>query len=250
MAKTNNRYIIKRRHKKLKKRFVFLFIIIFVSSIIFVVKSEFFCIKKVSISGNPVMSGEEVKKNTDFLIGQNIFLINEKDIINEAKKSAYVNSVTIKRKLPKQVDINITEVRAYYYINDGNTYYVLSSTLSILEKTQNIENRNLIELKGIDLDNTDIGSLVIENDRIKTFFNIFSKIVDKNPTQFDISSIDLTDLASIKIYIGDIEGRIGNDENIPDKMNKIMHIIQDPRIGIKKGYIDVGFDGSPVYFSE
>lgn len=250
MAKTNNKYIIQRKHKQFKKKLIFLFIILFISLIIFAVKSKFFCIKKVSISGNPVMSGEEVKENTNFLIGQNIFLINEKDIINEAKKSAYVDNVTIKRKLPKQVDINITEMKAYYYVNSGDSYYLLSNSLSILENTQNIEGRNLIELKGIDLTNAEIGKCATENDRVKTFLSTFSKIVDKNPTQFDISSIDLTDLASIKVYIGEIEGKIGNDENLPDKMNKLMHIIEDPRIGMKKGYIDVGFDGSPVYFSE
>ena len=55
---------------------------------------------------------------------------------------------------------------------------------------------------------------------------------------------------NIKIYIGKVEGRLGNDENVPDKMNKLMHIIENPNIGIVEGYIDVGFSGTPVYYKK
>ena len=79
---------------------------------------------------------------------------------------------------------------------------------------------------------------------------IFSEIAKVNPSNFNIDSIDISDLMNIKVYIGEVEGKLGNDEKIPDKMNKLLHIVENPQIGIKKGYIDVGFDGSPVYYKE
>lgn len=55
---------------------------------------------------------------------------------------------------------------------------------------------------------------------------------------------------NIRVYIGDIEGRIGNDENIFNKMNKLLYIIESLEIGIKSGYVDVGFDGFFIYYSK
>ena len=95
-----------------------------------------------------------------------------------------------------------------------------------------------------------LGQIGIKDERILNILTIFSKIAEVNPTNFNIDSIDLADLMNIKVYIGEVEGRLGNDENLPDKMNKLMHIIEDPSIELKKGYVDVGFEGSPIYYSE
>ena len=96
----------------------------------------------------------------------------------------------------------------------------------------------------------ELGSSISENLRMINILNIFSQIADVNPTNYKIDYIDLSDFMNIKVYIGDVEGRLGNDENIPDKMNKLMHIVENTEIDIKKGYVDVGFDGSPVYYKE
>lgn len=82
------------------------------------------------------------------------------------------------------------------------------------------------------------------------FLDIFYKIIKNNPTNYKIDNIDVSDLMNIKVYIGNVEGRLGNDEDIPDKMNKLLHIIENPSIGITKGYVDVGFDGAPIYYKE
>ena len=250
MVKKNNKLILKSKRKRTIKRVVILIIILMVGGIIFATKSNFFNIKKVAILGNPIMSGEDVKTRTENLIGQNIFFINKQNIINEAKKNPYVESVEIKRVYPKEVDIKISEKQGIYCIDKDGQKYVLDGGAVLLEKTDNVENRKLVNIIGLEIKNTELGNKAIDDTRMLTFLDIFYQIIKNNPTNYNIDSIDVSDLMNIKIYIGKVEGKLGNDENIPDKMNKLMHIIENPNIGITEGYIDVGFNGAPIYYKK
>ncbi|NOW92408.1 cell division protein FtsQ [Clostridium beijerinckii] len=225
-------------------------IVLFIVGTIFAIKSNFFIIKKVSILGNPVMSGEDVKNSTENLIGQNILFINKQNIISNAKKNPYVENVEISKSYPKQVNIKISEKEGIYYVEKDGYKYVLDNDGNFLEKTDSVENRSLVNVKGIDLKDVALGQKMIDDSRVLDFLDVFYQIIKINPTNYKIDYVDISDFTNIKVYVGKVEGRIGNDENIPDKMNKLLHIIQNPDIGIVKGYVDVGFNGAPVYYKE
>ena len=248
--KKDNKYIKKRRNKIRVLKLIFLIIFLMIAFIIFACKSDFFKIRKVAILGNPAMSGEDVKSKTEYLIGQNILFIDKDEIKSKAKSNAYVEDIKIKKVYPRQINITLSEKKAIYYVEIGDKIYILSDKLVVLEDNSSIENRNLIKISGITIDNPVLGEIGVKNERIFNILTTFAKIAEVKKTNFNIDSINLSDLMNIKVYIGDIEGRLGNDENIPDKMNKLMHILEDKNIGIKKGYVDVGFEGSPVYYSE
>lgn len=250
MVKANKKFILKAQRRRLVKRIVMMIIILIIGGTIFATKSSIFIIKKVAILGNPIMSGEDVKKRTENLIGQNIFFINKHNIINEAKKNPYVENVEISKVYPKQINIKVSEKQGVYYVDKDGYKYVLDSQSNLLEKTDNIDNRNLVNVIGINLKDVELGNKTLDNSRMLEFLDIFYKIIKNNPTNYNINVIDVSDLMNIKVYIGKVEGRIGNDENIPDKMNKLLHIIENPGIEITKGYVDVGFDGAPIYYKE
>lgn len=251
MIKTkNNKFILKAKRRRKVKRICITIIILIVGGIIFATKSNIFIIKKVAILGNPTMSGEDVKKRTESLIGQNIFYINENNIINEAKKNPYVKNIEISKVYPKQVNIKVFEKLGTYYVDKDGYKYILDSELNLLEKTDNVENRSLVNVIGIDLKGAELGNKTLDNSRILDFLNIFYQIIKNNPTNYNINVVDVSDLMNIKVYVGNVEGRLGNDENIPEKMNKLLHIIENPNIGVVKGYVDVGFNGAPIYYKE
>ena len=247
---SNNKLILRSQRRRLVKKIIMVIIILAISGMIFAVKSDFFIIKKVAVLGNPIMSGEDIKKRTENLIGQNILFINKQNIINDAKKNPYVKDVEINKAYPKQVNIKISEKEGIYYVEKDGYKYVLDNEGDLLEKTDNIENRRLVNIKGIELKEVELGNKAIDNTRILDFLDIFYQIIKINPTNYNIDYVDISDFTNIKVYVGNVEGRLGNDENIPDKMNKLLHIIQNPDIGIVKGYVDVGFNGAPVYYKE
>ena len=250
MVKANNKFILKAQRRRLVRKVIMMIIILIIGGTIFATKSNVFIIKKVAILGNPTMSGEDVKKRTENLIGQNIFFINKNNIISEAKKNPYVENIEISKVYPKQVNIKVSEKQGTYYVDKDGYKYILDGESNLLEKTDNVENRNLVNIIGIDLKDVQLGNKTLDNSRMLDFLDIFYKIIKNNPTNYNINAIDVSDLMNIKVYIGKVEGRIGNDENIPDKMNKLLHIIENPNIGIVKGYVDVGFEGAPIYYKE
>lgn len=250
MIKANNKFILKVKRRRLVRRIAIIIIILAIGVISFATKSNVFIIKKVAVLGNPIMSGEDVKKRTETLIGQNIFYINKDNIIKEAKKNPYVENVEISKTYPKQVNIKISEKKGIYYLDKDGYKYILDNKSNLLEKTDNVENRNLVNVIGIDLKDVGLGNKTLDNIRILKFLDVFYQIIKNNPTNYNIDVIEVSDLMNIKVYIGKVEGRLGNDENIPEKMNKLLHIIENPNIGITKGYVDVGFEGSPIYYKE
>lgn len=245
-----NKLILKSKRRRLIRRVIIYSVIIILGTVIFATKSDFFIIKKVTILGNPIMSGDDVKKRTENIIGQNIFFMDKNNIIKEAKKNPYVENVEITKTYPKQVNIKITEKQGIFYVEKDGYEYVFDSQANLLEKTDNIENRSLVKVTGLELKNVELGNKTLDDTRTLKLLDLFYQIMQKNPTNYNINSIDLSDLMNIRVYIGNVEGRLGNDENIPDKMNKLLHIIENPDIGITKGYVDVGFNGAPVYYKE
>lgn len=246
----SNKFILRAQRRRLVRKLVMVSIILIIGGIIFATKSNFFIIKKVAILGNPTMSGEDVKTRTEDLIGQNILFINKHNIINEAKKNPYVENIEISKVYPKQVNIKVYEKQGIYFVEKDGYKYVLDNESTLLETTDNVENRNLVNIIGINLKDVEIGNKTLDNGRMLGFLDIFYEIIKNNPTNYNINSIDVSDFTNIKVYVGNVEGRLGNDENIPDKMNKLLHIIENPDIGIVKGYVDVGFNGAPVYYKE
>lgn len=245
-----NKYIMKSKRKKLIKKIIITLLFFIMATIIFITKSNIFIVKKVAVTGNPIITGEDVKARCEKVLGQNIFFVSKNDLIKEANKNPYVDSVTVTKKFPKQIDINIVEKEGIYYLDQGKNKLILSNSLVLLEKTDDLKGRSLVEVKGIEFKEGEIGEKVLEDNRISTILTTFYNVVRNNPTEYYINCIDLQDLSNIKVYISDIEGKLGNDENLLDKMNKVLHIISSPEVGMKKGYIDVSFAGSPVYYSE
>jgi len=250
MVKASNKFILRAQRRRLIRKLVMVSIVLIIGGIIFATKSDFFIIKKVAILGNPIISGEDVKERTEDLIGQNILFINKHNIINEAKKNPYVENIEISKAYPKQVNIKVYEKQGIYFVEKDGYKYVLDNESTLLETTDNVENRNLVNIIGINLKDVELGNKTLDNGRMLEFLGIFYEIIKNNPTNYNINSIDVSDFTNIKVYVGNVEGRLGNDENIPDKMNKLLHIIENPDIGIVKGYVDVGFNGAPVYYKE
>ncbi|KFX55578.1 peptidase S49 [Clostridium botulinum] len=250
MVKKTNKYIMKSKRKRVIKKIIITLLFLIMGVIIFVTKSNVFIVKKVAVTGNPIITGEDVKERCEKVLGENIFFVSKSDLTKEAKKNPYVEAVTVTKKFPKQININIVEKEGIYYLDEGKNKLILSNRLVLLERTDDLRGRNLVEIKGIEYKEGEVGERVLDDNRISEILTTFYNIVRNNPTEYNISSIDLHDLTNIKVYIGEVEGRLGNDENLLDKMNKILHIVSSQEVAMNKGYIDVSFEGSPVYHHE
>ena len=240
------KFIKAKKRKKLIKKLILITIVLVVGGFIFITKASIFNIKAITFKGNVTISSEVLLSGISDRIGLNIFTVNEKEIKEEVLKNRYVSTVDIKRKGINTLEINITEEAPVYYINNGIELLIINNDLEVLEEVDNIEGRNLVEIKGIDLSVKDDESRVDEFNSYKNILTNFYPFISKNRESIYLSSLDVSNIVNIIGYIGNVEIFFGDDSDLYNKMENVYRIMLDDNINIAKGYINVSFNGSPV----
>ncbi|NLK94246.1 MAG: FtsQ-type POTRA domain-containing protein, partial [Clostridiales bacterium] len=233
---------------RLIKRIIAISILIIIISLIIVFKTNIFVIKEITCSGENLITKDYIIETMEQYKSNNIFTISKSEIEKKLKNNPYVKKVNITKKLPNKLNINVEEAKGLYYYFDGDYYCIVSNELIVLEKLDNIENRDLIEIKGFDVSISRNISDEIDNDTrvYKLLDEIYKEqgVIKENKEEFAITAVDVSNLSDIKIYINNIEVLVGNDENIRNKMSNAILIY---KTGLPKEYINVGFNGTPDF---
>ncbi|MDU4882872.1 cell division protein FtsQ/DivIB [uncultured Clostridium sp.] len=240
------KFIRAKKRKRLIKKLTLITIILVVGGFIFITKAPIFNIKAINFKGNVTISNEVLLSEVSDRIGLNIFTVNERKIREEILKNRYVSTVDIKRKGINTLEINITEEAPVYYINNGVELLIINNDLEVLEEVDNIDGRNLVEIKGVDISIKDDESKVDEFNSYKSILTNFYPFISQNRESIYFSSLDLSNIVNIIGYIGNVEILFGDDSDLYNKMENVYRIMLDDNINIAKGYINVSFNGSPV----
>ena len=171
MMKDAKKFIKAKKRKKLIKKVTLMTIVIVVALFIFFTKAPIFNIKSITFKGNVTIAKEVLYSEVEDRIGLNIFTVNQKSIKEEILKNRYVSSVSVKRKGLNGLVIQITEEAPVYYINDGTKISIINENLDVIEEVDNLEGRNLVEIKGLDLSIVNDESRV---DDLHTYKNILA----------------------------------------------------------------------------
>ena len=98
-----------KRKKKLHKGKFFRFLIIlllFAGGIIsLMLYAPFFNVSEVIINGNDAVAPEDILNSTGINIGTNIFKVDKGDVAKNLKRISRIETVSVKRKLPKSVEV-------------------------------------------------------------------------------------------------------------------------------------------------
>lgn len=248
--KDAKKFIKAKKRKKLIKKVTLMTIVIVTALFIFFTKAPIFNIKSISFKGNVTISNEVLYGEVEDRIGLNIFTVNQKSIKEEILKNRYVSSVSVKRKGINKLVIEITEEAPVYYINDGMKISIINENLDVIEEVDNLEGRNLVEIKGVDLSIVNDESRIDDVNTYKKILANFYPFISQNKEEIHLSSLDISNIVNIIGYIGDVEIFFGDDSDLYNKMENVYRIILDESINIRKGYINVSINGSPVIKSE
>ena len=221
-------------------------IVIVVGGFIFITRAPIFNIKSIALKGNVTIADEVILSEVSDRIGLNIFTVNQRQIKEEVLKNRYVSTVDIKRKGINTLEINITEEAPVYYIDNGIELLIINNDLEVLEEVDNIQGRNLVEVKGIDLSAKDDENRIDEFNSYKSILSNFYPFISKNRESIYLSSLDISNIVNIIGYIGNVEILFGDDSDLYNKMENVYRIMLADNVNIGKGYINVSFNGSPV----
>ena len=240
------KFIKAKKRKKLIKKMILMTIVIVVGGFIFITRAPIFNIKSIALKGNVTIADEVILSEVSDRIGLNIFTVNQRQIKEEVLKNRYVSTVDIKRKGINTLEINITEEAPVYYIDNGIELLIINNDLEVLEEVDNIQGRNLVEVKGIDLSAKDDESRIDEFNSYKSILSNFYPFISKNRESIYLSSLDISNIVNIIGYIGNVEILFGDDSDLYNKMENVYRIMLADNVNIGKGYINVSFNGSPV----
>jgi len=222
-TKANNKKTNKKNTKKVKnnkknklffKRIKVIGItvgVITVSIILF--SSSLFNIKKIDVEGNEGISDEKIISLSSIELYTNIFKINKNDIIKKIKENAYIEDVTISKKLPSKIILTIEERKPKYMLQFADSYVYVNNQGYMLEISNekldipiligfttdlsNIKAGNRINID--DLKKMDMVIKIYETAKSNDLGNLVTKIDISNEKNYTL----ILESEGKKVYLGD-----------------------------------------------
>ncbi|MBR1561925.1 MAG: FtsQ-type POTRA domain-containing protein [Ruminococcus sp.] len=190
----------------------------------------FFNIETIQIEGVTLYGDEQIQIVGGVQSGQNLIRL-DTDVVEERLKNnlVYIEDVKVQQKLPSTLVITCTEAEKAVDIEDGDSYYVISSSGRVLEQSAKPTGRIPV-IKGFELKSKTPGEELASKDSLKTdiLSQLLAGIQDNHYKR--ITNIDMSDRSDIKIlYDERIEIRLGSSVDIESKLTQIKAVIDRQR---------------------
>lgn len=209
------------RRRKLKKHILTVLLAVAVMCVgIVLVFSLFFRINTITVSGDRVYSDKMVVEKSEIVSGKNLFRVNEKSVSEKlSKELPYIKEITIERKLPDTLIINVTATREAAAVTTAKGFVLIDETGKILDKNASILKENVAVIKGVKLKEYEEGAMVCFTDEKKTETLLALLGAIKKSGLELLTEIDLKNINDIKIKYDDrITFEVGSLTNIETKL--------------------------------
>ncbi len=267
---SNNRNNLQKSNKKIKKKRAVVnpekrkkalfvvkvigIVLVLIIGIIIFLKSSLFNIKEVSviINNNKYVTGASIEELSGVQIGQNLYSINKKKIMNAIKSNTYIESVKIKKSLPDKLIIEVDERAIKFQLkNEGGYTYIDNHGIAIENGS---DSKDVITVTGYHTENIEFGSKLNKDD-LKGLSDVLQILQEaqNNDIASSISSIDISDLDEYVIYFNDL-GKVvhlGDTNSINSKMSYIKLIMEREKDYEGEIFVNVDLNnGGQPFFRE
>lgn len=246
-----------RKRKIRRKKIIFRSVLglVFLTAGIILALTMFFNINEITVTGDAVYSPDSVIAASEVLTGDNLIFLS-KSKINEKiiTKLPYAGSVTVKRRLPSRLELEVHKTEASYAIAENGFYTLLDGNAKVLEKNIEYIGDNIILLNAGDIVSAEPGHILVPaNDKCIEKLAAVKKALQECGLN-DITVIDLSDIFDIKLtYQGRIVLELGeaSSNTLFKKLDfgKSAIEIQDKESTLYRGKINLKVDGT-AYWSE
>ena len=236
-----------KRHSNISAPLMFVVIIV---AIIFVM-SVFFRVSDIRVTGNTHYTNEEIIRAIDIEEGDNLFFFDRFAAISRVfAKLPYIEEVTVIRKLPDKVTIEVTESTALAYIKLGDEKWTMDHNCKVLGKAADNETGQLVEVSGISPGTLLIGEQLTtakgDTAVVEQLAEILYQIQERGLTA-SISLVDLTSPQDAQLsYGGRFTVKLGKPDSIEHKFGMLVSVVRKLGSG-DVGLIDLS-DGKTAHF--
>ncbi len=217
------------------------------AALIFVL-GVFFQVHTIEVNGNSFYSDAEVAEASGVAEGDNLFFINRFSAASRIfAKLAYVEGVSIDRKLPSSLVIDIVESEAIACVETDNGIWAVDRTCKLLSKVSTEDAAALIQVKGFEVDNPAQGEIIIipgADANAVSYLSDMLRQISALGLRQKIEYIDMTELGNPFFdYEGRFTVRMGAYENIPYKFQLLVAAVRGLQSG-DCGTLDLSIDES------
>lgn len=218
--------------KGLRRRNALIVLCFSLVTILFIVLFLSACrIKNVSIDGCEHVDKTSLTEAIDIPTGRHMYAISKDKIAASIKgTSPYIQSVSIRRRLPSTLQIIVEEYEPLYYIAWKEQYYVLSQTLTVLEILPDKESaaaKALCQLTLPEITKAELGKVLvfINKSDLQTLLSILSVLQETGITE-QLTTVNLSEKFNLyACYQNKYVLYFGTSENLAAKISRCLSSI-------------------------
>lgn len=237
-TKKNNYVKSKKQQEKIARKRKMIFRIVKWTSLcailigggIYFLLSPFFNIKTITVIGNSKLTEEEIISLSGIQLEENTFKIQTTKSQEKIKQNAYIDTVNVRRKLPNQITIEITERMPTFMITLGNAYVYMNNQGYLLEVSRKA--LQLPEITGFQTKEEDIlpGKRLVAEDlqRLDQVLQIM-KSAESNGIKDMITEINIENKQDYVLELKEEKKTVhlGDSSNLSTKMLYVISIIEE-----------------------
>lgn len=242
------RHTRRRRHHRGFGLLYKLLSVVVISAAIVVALTLFFKVDSITVSGVTQYSSEEIIAASGVETGDNLFLLNKYEISDSIRAQLpYVSSISIRRRWPDTLVIEVTDGVQGGVIQQDGTYWVISSSGKLLG-TQS-EAGSGAQIQGITLDAPKVGSQIAavegQERRLTQLLALLAALDAKGMLQ-GCKGIDFSENTVISMdYADRFTVKFAYDADFTYKLSTLNAVIEklEEQGDIREGTIDLTYEG-------
>jgi len=215
------------------------------AALIFVL-GVFFQVHSIEVNGNSFYSDEEISEASGVAEGDNLFFINRFSAASRIfAKLAYVEGVSIDRKLPSGLVINVNESEAIACVETDNGIWAIDRTCKLLSKVSAADAAALVSVEGFTVEDPVQGEIIASIDSgAVSYLSDMLKQISALGLRHSITYIDMTKPTSPEF---DFQERftvvMGAHENVGYKFQLMIAAVSGLQSG-DCGTLDLSIDSA------
>ena len=223
--------------------------LVIIAAVVFL--TPVFNVRSISVSGNTLVSAEEVSQLVGDVKGTNLFLASKSSMEKQLKTIKYIDEVEISKSvIPPAIDIAVTEHVPVGYAQIGEQFLLLDRNLYIIDASGGFDLNTIPCIVGIKVKKSEVGSALIpENEEVGKAVRTFLDVMSSCGEVGNVVSADFGNMNNITFNYGNrITVFCGTQIDLERRLRLFCVAIQNENIGPDaRGTIEFNDKGEAIY---
>lgn len=235
--------------RRIRRRNTTLAVMTVILLVVIALFTPIFDITEIDVTGNKILSGEDVINASGIKKGSNLFLIDTDKCEEKINALGYVDSVEVRRKFLAGIEIQIKESEEAAFIAFSGSYVGIGADGKVLSITKSSEKRpKKAVISGFAVKNVKKGQTIEgkSNEKTKIVKELMG-LLSQSGVLTSVKKIDVSDKTQIMLTLNsDTKIVLGDSEQLEYKM-KCADAVRKELGEIRGGKINVSDPSNVIY---